>query len=466
MNLSPETFSYIDIAFAKLTSPDAKDKKLTHFLSLLMKRSREGELSIYAPNMQEVTKSVVSGDRSPVVFYNDHYYLRRNWELETNVLLQIKRLSNAAPKLDSSVPIPSHLNEEQQKAFTTALLNPFFVLSGGPGTGKTHFAKALISSLLEKDPNLHILACAPTGKAAHRLKQKGVKTGTIHSLLGIRDQRDLQKEPKPLIGDLILIDECSMIDLSLWSYLLSAIESTTHLILIGDPNQLPPVDTNSIFSDLCHTKALPHVQLLNTNRTDKKNLIQLSSLVRDGKGDEALTLLQDKSQNEVSILPLTKDLPLITNETTCILTPFTKGPLGTDACNQQIDDRLQAKRKPIVICKNDYKLGLMNGERGFLDESKAYFTFDDEEKVFRKELLPHYELAYATTIHKSQGSEFDTVLLILPEESETLSRALIYTAITRAKSHLTLYAKEETFLNALQQNKPTSSNLSQRLLTA
>jgi exodeoxyribonuclease V alpha subunit len=452
-----ECFSYIDQAFARSITNGDSDPEIIEFLSSLMKCTREGHLFLNPEkNLQHLLKPLCTGENSPLVAFENSYYLRRIFELETRCIDQIKRLMEKSSK-EPLIPktIPEELYPAQKKAFKTILTSPLTIISGGPGSGKTFFASRLIESL----PGKKIIGAAPTGKAASRLRFKGIQTGTLHSLLKL--QKNKETLFTPLIADLILIDECSMIDLELWALLLEAIVAGAHLVLIGDPNQLPPVETIGIFSSLCNHPDIPHIHFNQSIRTDKSGLLDLAIAIKEGDGSKALSLLKNKAYPEIQLLSLPRKIPI---EKRTLLTPFVKGPHGTALCNSVIDATLQETKKPIVIEKNASLLGLVNGDIGTLEKELATFFLLGETKTFPKAILPPYSLAYAVTVHKSQGSEFAHTSLLLPPESEKFGKELLYTAVTRAKESLIIYSEESTLLNIIGKKSIAPSLFNKRLL--
>jgi len=446
--------AFIDQLFAKTFTTG--DETATAFLEKLMKVSREGHLFLEDPSIQDKISHLLEGDKSPLVHFESCYYLRRNFELETLIIKQLQNLLYAQPKLTFSVKPDSDLYPEQAKALQLAMSSSLTIITGGPGCGKTYLANKIIETLLLKMPNAHIIATAPTGKAASRFQNKKITSQTLHSLLGIYETIDRQPAIKPLIADLIIVDECSMIDLKLWSYLLSSIAPGTSVILMGDPDQLPPVEGGAIFEEFCNIKAINTVHLNKTLRSQSSSLQQLSHFVKHGKGKEAIELFSSTSDSDISFLPLNKFTP---NENLgSILTPFHKGPFGTQAINEQIYSLSNAKVRPIIITKNDYQLGLMNGDIGFIEDDIAVFN----DSSFASSLLYSYDLAWAISIHKSQGSEFDHVCILLPENSELFGRKLLYTAITRAKKSVTIFGDSKTFLQITSQITHPRSNLTKR----
>ena len=420
--------NYIDIAVANSLTEEPRAQEL---IALLMEKTRGGALGVYKEGMQEIMQPLVTGTKSPIVREGDFYYLRRNFERGGSVREHLQRLLQTTSKfkeMNSSFP----LYPAQEEALKKALLSPLLILSGGPGTGKTYLANAIIEAVRAQKPDASILFTAPTGKASFRIKNPHITQGTLHQLLGLREHQ--KPDPKPLIYDLIIVDECSMIDAKLFSFFLSAIPSGTHLILMGDPNQLPPVEGAAIFSNLF---SFPHVRLDQSMRSDRQGILSLAKYVREGNFDKAFTLLTDPAIKDVNLVSQTKTSPIPLTENVVFLTPFREQAL---LYNTYIEAHKPPHLKtPLIITKNDYKYNLMNGDIGWKEGNFGHFP--------QKILLSHlteYELAWAISVHKSQGSEFDHVVLFLPPGSETFGKSLLYTAITRAKQSVTIASSLET----------------------
>lgn len=326
------------------------------------------------------------------------------------------------------------LTDEQNKLVASAINKPLGVIAGGPGTGKSHTAARLVETLQKNiSTRLDMVFSAPTGKAAERLKSlfKGsnVKSMTLHRLLG--------QEEVVLPYDLIVVDEASMIDLKLMIRLFKSVKRGARLLLLGDGNQLPAIDAGAPFQAL--VDYLQVCPLKTCLRSDLNELKTFYDLILEGNGEKAVAFLKSPERINLHFKPLQipSHFP--------VLTPIKHGPFGVNQIN-----RSHAKRGkiPIIILENDADLELFNGDMGIIEGNRALIG----EREFPLNLLPRYDYAYALSIHKSQGSEFDHVHLLLPEGAEEFGRNLLYTGATRAKKALTIYASEDTFMKTVSEN--------------
>ncbi len=450
----------IDTLFAAALLKENRDAELHEFVALLMKRTREGHLCVHNPTILDKISHLIQGEKSPIAFYKDHYYLRRNFDLETSIIHHVKRLYNAKSKF-SFVPISkAPLYAAQKEALSKAFNNGILLISGGPGTGKTYLANALIDSLLAHKQDASILFTAPTGKAAFRIKHPRITQGTLHNLLGLREKMPDNFEARPLIYDFIIVDECSMIDAKLFSLLLSSIPSGTCVILMGDPDQLPPVEAGFVFPEFFSINELPKIRLDQSMRSDRRGILTLAKHIKQNEIDAVFSLLADPDFPDVKLVPLPKQPPVPIDSSVTLLTPFRKGHFGSTFCNDYIEANKKASIKtPLIITKNDYKFNLMNGDIGIKEGSFGLFP----QKISLP-LLAEYDLAWAISIHKSQGSEFEHVIVLLPPGCEIFGKELIYTAVTRAKLSVTIAADPETLRNILKQTSHPTSNLALRWL--
>lgn len=457
------------VARRLLANHTAPTEELFNLLASLSCHTRYGHLMIESP--------LSIGSLPGVVQENGCLYLERSYRLLKQVEERVKSLLTPRPL--APLAREKSLTEEQMVVVEQALSTTLAMISGGPGTGKTYTAGWLVRLLFEQQKEKEHFTCAlaaPTGKAARRLLQSiervfsgctppNMRALTLHALIG-RDASLLQE-------DLILVDESSMIDLQMMAKLLNKIKPTSRLILMGDPNQLPPVEEGSLFADL----AIHGGKLTRSLRMKYPELLQAADSVLRGDMphfDGAVVSFKELSnpfQDQKSLVrtalehfPRTLTSPedaLEALDAFRLLSPQRKGPLGVDALNNALLQELSLQKGahlpiPIMITKNDYRLGLFNGECGLMvapaDECRidypllatrgAYALFPSDQGLLRYELtqLPPFTLAWCLSIHKSQGSEFSRVLITLPDGPTPFSRELLYTALTRAKEQAALWS--------------------------
>lgn len=381
----------------------------------------------------------------------------------------------------------------------------------------------------EQKQNCQIVLTAPTGKAAANLQQSlsrvasnleafpVIQAKTLHTLLEMKPSSHNERSVR-LNADLIIVDESSMIDMRMMACLFESLKSGSRLILLGDQHQLPSVEAGSVFVDLIHLQqaypkfSFPCTQLTTCLRAELKSLIDFSQLINQGQAQEVLSYLNQSSGVGVKRfhLPLDKKdaqrdllahalkffpsyfrIQPKENElidlfhTIRLLSPLRKGPFGVEALNQLIWQHISQKAPvagwlaiPIMIVSNDYHQDLFNGETGVLlrklplqpigMEDYAFFPSRQAEGEVRRLpalLLPKYEYAYCLSIHKSQGSEFDHVILVLPEGSELFGREVFYTAVTRARKQIEIYGSDVVILKTVAQQGIRLSGIEQRLTT-
>ena len=213
---------------------------------------------------------------------NNYYYLQKNWVYESEIIKSLARLSKSSPALALSIRIlDPRLNQAQKEAVEKGMQNSLSFLTGGPGTGKTFTAGELVKACLHSAPELRIILTAPTGKAVAQLEgnlrkslgeKAQVRTGTLHAILSIKAQGHETEEPIPLFADLIIVDECSMIDAKIFSRLLQSVPNGARLVLIGDKDQLPPVEAGSVFADLLDAHLYPATHLTECLRSDRSEI--------------------------------------------------------------------------------------------------------------------------------------------------------------------------------------------------
>ena len=415
----------------------------------------------------------------------------------------------------------------QISAVRECIKNGLFILTGGPGTGKTTTINMIIRYFL--DQGLDIVLAAPTGRAAKRMTETtGYEAATIHRLLGVASIQDesgssviFQKNAEePIEADVIIIDEMSMVDIMLFKALLSAVPVASRLILVGDASQLPSVGPGTVLSDICSCPSFKAVRLekifrqdetssivINAHKIDRGEHIELSSTVRDfiflERNDSNVIkqtigwMISDKLPAYVGCGPFDVQ----------VLTPMKKGSLGVYELNrflQQVlnpashekneylyGDTLFREGDKVMQTKNDYKLewttdealsslaqsgsGVFNGDLGRIrriDEASRNMTvlFDDGRVVrYPFSELDELDLSYAMTIHKSQGSEYPAVIIpILDPSAPLVYRNLLYTGITRARSCVVILGSSETVCRMIDNRGSNErfSSFAERLLEA
>ncbi len=480
------------------------------FLARLMASSRLGHLCL---NRTDYPVPNLAPDLFSHLLVKDQgrYYLQRNWLLESSFLNHLQRISI---KKESEKEIGDSkstiYNSEQICAIKNALQNPLSIVTGGPGTGKSFTAEGIVEHFTRQSaisPLIYI--AAPTGRAAAKLaaaiKRKdsiAIHSSTLHSLLKVRSSKDFGTLPEPIDADLLIVDEASMIDASLFTRLFAAITSKTHLVLLGDPYQLPAVESGSLFSDLIEViddgaLFVPKVHLEKCMRTDRLELLEFASAVKSGNGEPLKKKVLSLDRREIELkgfwkLAEEKRFPPFhtsLDEEKLIdlegrfrtLSALRKGEWGSDSMNQYFYERDREKLPesglwaiPILITKSDRALGVASGDSGLLIRNVsaaragkeyapsdfALFPIKDSAGNYLRipiMLLPRYELAYVISIHKSQGSEYNEVAIILPPGCERFGREILYTAVTRAKEDFYLYCDQERFKELLT---PTSRKIS------
>ncbi len=453
-----------------------------------------------------------------ILIEEDFVYFQKNLELEERILKGMQSITKEKHIKSSAFEDScSNLNisTEQAAFIKIAIQNRFCFLTGGPGTGKTYtisqFLKVLWSLLSNEDKATYQIAlCAPTGKASAHLKLSLEKQAldpalierchakTLHSALGISkySTHPAFNESRPCPYQLIIVDESSMIDARLMSALLSSIQEKGKLILVGDPDQLPPVDTGQVLPDLLSLYPQYVTSLTKCYRAESPDLLSFAKMVKDGdfagswdllkKGSKDLVLqradklmnrselelfvddmIEEKSLNKRMTLKEAED----TYQTFRILSPMRKGVIGVENINSIFKTKLLKNDAflPIIITKNAPSQGLFNGDSGLLYiknkelrslGNKAYFQLSTGElSKIDAPLLPPFELAFALSIHKSQGSEFNEVYTLLPEGSERFGREVLYTAATRAKKILNIWGHKKTFQELLKRKSRKVSGI-------
>ena len=380
----------------------------------------------------------------------------------------------------------------QKQAICDAIQNKVFILTGGPGTGKTTVINGIIAvyALLEgldlkKNSSLPILLAAPTGRAARRMNElTGLPSATIHRHLGMTGDDDTSHLEDYLDADFIIVDEFSMVDTWLANQLFSNISSTSKILIVGDSDQLPSVSPGQVLADLLQIPSIPQTRLERIYRqSEKSTIVTLASQIRQGILPPDFTEKKaDRSYFEISSGHIPASIEKILDAALRsgipardiqVLAPMYRGAAGIDAINQLMQELLNPLQKgqisfeasqfqyrsgdKVIHLVNDAEVNVFNGDLGYItDLIPAKYTeskqdeividFDGNEVSYPRNEWYKIRLAYAMSIHKSQGSEFPVVFLPITSASKRmLERNLIYTAITRAKSKLILLGELQAF---------------------
>lgn len=436
----------------------------------------------------------------------DFLFLPHIYHAETAVAERIKVMVNYPPQqleIYSSeitafeVANDIEFDEKQRNAIEIAVNKGLLILTGGPGTGKTTTVKGIIT--LMKNKGMNVALAAPTGRAAKRMTElTGYEAKTIHRLLEV-EYRDGATEPtfvynrkNPLDVDAVIIDELSMVDITIFDSLLDALPLHSRLIMVGDKDQLPPVGAGNVLKDLTESEMIPVVALDKVFRQAMESLI-VTNAHRVVKGEMPILtrndiesdffLLKENSRFNASKkivdlvtrrIPTTYGIDVLTDIE--VLCPSRKGEVGTENLNMLLQQKLNPPSKgkkelkykgyilregdKVMQIKNNYDVpwfknsdngtGVFNGDIGILtkiDKANDILNvmFDDREAMYSLENAKELELAYAMTVHKSQGSEFGAVVMpVLSTPPKLAYRNLFYTAITRAKNLLVLVGNENS----------------------
>ena len=396
--------------------------------------------------------------------------LRRYAEAEQTVAENVARLTALAEPVaepDAVRAVAGDLDDAQQAAVAAALQHGVCLLTGGPGTGKSRTVAALVR--LATSRGQRVALAAPTGRAAKRLEELcDAPATTIHRLLGAQGTTGTfaRGESWPLDEDIVVVDETSMLDVELAAALLSACGDGSHLLLIGDPAQLPSIGPGRVLGDLIDSAIVPVIELTTLYRQAEGGTIaRLATAVRQGLLPE---VAPDPAREVVVVAAagsaeaahrtvqlVTDSIPRVLGISAAevqVVTPVHKGPAGTIALNQALKAALNPGSGEIggfdvgdrvVATANHLDLGFANGEVGTvtgLEQRSLVVTFTGAGPVtVPSSALPDLRHGWAVTVHRAQGSEFAAVVAVLPTEAGgLLSRPLVYTAFTRAQRHLSV----------------------------
>ena len=401
-----------------------------------------------------------------------------------------EKILNAISQAEDDLGI--HYDQIQKQAIFDAITQKVFILTGGPGTGKTTVINGIIAVYsqirgldLKKKADLPILLAAPTGRAARRMNElTGLPSATIHRHLGMTGDDDTSHLDDYLDADFIIVDEFSMVDTCLANQLLSNISSNTKLLLVGDAEQLPSVSPGQVLADLLQIPSIPQTKLEKIYRQSQDStIVTLASQIQKGLLPEDFTEKKaDRSYFEARNEHIPPMIERITSaairsgipaQDVQVLAPMYRGQAGIDQINSLMQNLINPVEKDqltfeapdcqyrqgdrVIHLVNDAESNVFNGDLGYIvDLLPAKYTdskqdeltinFDGNEISYQRSEWYKIRLAYAMSIHKSQGSEFPVVILPIARSSHRmLQRNLVYTAITRAKSKLILLGDKSAF---------------------
>lgn len=484
-------------------------------------------------------------DRPLIITEKGNLYFQRFYEYERKIARTLASLAHSLPsELDRGTLeffdryLRKFLDPDQALAIGVGLQRNLFLLTGGPGTGKTRTLAYFLACVVKEDPETSVALCAPTGKAADRMsrsilqaidqaelphyiaesmRQRSTAT-TLHRLLGpIHGSVEFRRNSgNPLACQLVVVDEASMVDLPLMAKLCDALPCKAKLVLCGDADQLSPVQGGAVFSGLIkgaaanrftadQLKELSFFSDSISEASDQKPLdgcivsltrghrregsakgdriANLCSAIRKGESEEALAIFREggeKAQIFESIQdpsldffvrdgfsrfnrPIRPDHAIRALGDFRILCAQNHGIHGVEAWNKRAQSLLVQGDDipiPMIIGANDYSTGLFNGDDGIILGNRAFFWGIEQLRTFSRSRLPKFSLGYACSIHRSQGSEYEQVLVVLPPaDSRLLSRELLYVALSRAKSKVVLVGSSEAFLRAVDNVSPSRTGV-------
>lgn len=441
--------------------------------------------------------------------YKGYVYRARTAETEQQLAERIHVVQRSSPyarfsSLDQEInreeqKLGIRLDPEQRTAITTALQSPISVITGGPGTGKTSIQKAILDIYRRQNPGGRIVCCAPTGRAARRMEQStGHPASTVHKALGLIAGDDGQYgEPESFDADLVLIDEVSMLDIYLAKHVLRSVPKGCQLVLIGDADQLPSVGPGAVLSEIIKSDVIPVVRLDRVHRQNAGSRIATNAkLIRHGNlsleyGTDFQFLDSSsiaESAEKIEKLYL-QEIAKYGVDNVALLSPYRqKTETGVAALNERIRKDVNPQdptKGEITLGKKTFRTGdkvmqiknhedVNNGDIGYItdisgigNDAVVCIDFGDGRNVeYDASELNMLDLGYASTIHKAQGSEYQSVIINLQcAHSIMLVRPLIYTAITRAKKQVIIVGERRALCIAIkkQDTEKRGTQLAERL---
>ncbi|MDB4991713.1 MAG: RecD-like helicase YrrC, partial [Myxococcaceae bacterium] len=459
-------------------------------------------LEVPAERVEEAIETLAG--RELVVRDEDAVYATPLFRSEVKVakLLSARVGNPSTSRIAADESALTKLSAEQAEAVRATFAGRLLVITGGPGTGKTTTVRGIVEA--HRSAGHSVVLCAPTGRAAKRLSEaSGSEAKTIHRLLEwnpamARFQRD---KAAPIEGDLVLVDEASMLNLQLAERLFAAIPEHVPLVLVGDVDQLPPVGPGQVLRAIIESGVAPVVRLHTVFRQAEESRIVAGAhaILRGelpvatpsgtrGVGDLFVVKTREPEVALARLREMLERMPtaygLDPKRDVMVLSPMRKGPLGTERLNEYLQSVLNPRERAagpapaslmprpgdrVMQLRNDYEKEAFNGDLGEVQNVEGgitYVMFDGREVRYRRDELDDLALAYASTVHKVQGSEFPAVVVVLHASNHVLlSRPLLYTAVTRAKRLVIILGDERALARAAHnaQSYDCQSKLEQRL---
>lgn len=445
------------------------------------------------------------GDVAKSKLRNDSpsFYLKELYRAESFSARRLAEIAQAPSNMALTAPsendlseveasLKVHLAPAQREAISSAMQHKVVIITGGPGTGKTTILRGVLELFQRR--NARILLAAPTGRASRRLADStGKRASTIHRMLEYNPdlRRFNRNASRPLRSDLLVVDEASMIDVELMASLLEALQPPTHLLLVGDVDQLPSVGPGSVLNDLIESKRFQTIRLTEIFRQREGSLISVNAQrINQGEMPEIDGLGIESGQDfffierpepdraretilELVVERIPRQFGLDPGRDIQVLTPMIKRPLGVEQLNGLLQERLNpadqrfragafqiAVGDKVMQVKNDYTKDVFNGDIGFVAriesgrQGAVYIDFDGRQTQYEWMELENTSLAYAVTVHKSQGSEYPAVVVPLTTQHyPMLQRNLLYTAVSRGKTLVVLVGDPRALETAIRNNR-------------
>lgn len=473
-------------------------EELSLYLNRLIKENISIEL--FKTTIKELIKDL------SIINYNNNYYLKELYDAEVLISRRVKILAHEKIKKIKNIDeklsmienkININYNEEQKQAIITSVINNISIITGGPGTGKTTIMKGIIN--LYKEVNKlntqklteELALLAPTGRAAKRLTETtNFPASTIHRFLKWNKEKDTFQinEYNKSKAKFIIIDEASMIDVYLITNLLKGISVNTKILLVGDDEQLPAIGPGNLLYDLINSNKVTTTTLKTLYRQkEESNIIKLAYDIRNSELNtnifnkkEDLIFIKSTPSNIINhIEEIIKKYKKYIFKNLQILVPIYKGVNGIDNINNYLqkivneknETKLEIEIKDLIIREKDKVIQLTNqpddniynGDIGLVSkivlkpQKEIYINYDSNIVKYTPSNFSNFRLAYSTSIHKAQGSEFDYIIIpIVKSYNKMLYKKLIYTAVTRAKKKLIIIGDIEALQQAIKNEKETS----------